>query len=99
MLVYVYPQRLHNTILYLRMYIHHSCAILAQQQGQNEPWGDDWALYRGRLVEQATIASYLVRYAKDKALSSLQDKRVRQTIKDLGHSEFAHGRYISSEMS
>ena len=77
-LVYVYLQRLHNTILYSRMYIRHACAMLAQQRGKNAPRGDDCGLSGGRFAQQMTIASFgclaayvaltaaLVRYAKDK---------------------------------
>ena len=39
MLVYVYPQRLHNTILCSHMYVCHACATIAQFSGQNVPPG------------------------------------------------------------
>ena len=39
MLVYVYPQRLHNTILCSRMYIRHACTTIAQFSNQNVPPG------------------------------------------------------------
>ena len=35
---------------------------------------------------------------RTKELSSPQDKTVRQTIKDLRHSKYAHRGYISAEM-
>ena len=34
-LVYVYPQRLCNTILCSRMYVRHACATIVQFSGQN----------------------------------------------------------------
>ena len=56
MLVYVYLQCLHDTILCSCMYIHHACAMFLQQRGQNVPrgggGGEVCGLSGGRFTQQ-----------------------------------------------
>ena len=125
MYVCMYIRSLRNAILCLCVCIRNACAIqsyvhvcisvmlcamLAQQQGQNVPRGDNCGLSGGKFAQQVPIASVgrlaayvaltavLARYAKDKGAFITARQRVGQTIEDLRHSGCAHGRYISSEM-
>ena len=52
----------------------------------------------GCLAAYVALTAALVRYAKDKRAFITARQRVRQTIKDLRHSEYAHGCSISSEI-
>ena len=88
MLVYVYPSRLCNKV-----------KICPDGRGGE---GDGrlravWPLF-GRLAAHIAHTAVLVCYAKDKGAFITARQRVGQTIKDLRHSEYAHGHYISLEM-
>ena len=91
MLVHVYPQHLHNTILCLRVYVHHAlCNACATMRPKCAP-GDDCGLSGGRFTQQVPIASVvclaayialttaLARYAKDKGAFITARQRVGQT--------------------
>ena len=52
----------------------------------------------GRLAAYIALTAALMRYAKDKGAFISIRQRVGQTIKDLQHSEYAHGCYISLDM-
>ena len=107
MLVYVYLQCLCKTILCSCMYISHTCATT---RSKCAPGGRLWAVWRqvrtasadcklfGRLGAYIALTSALVHYATDKGVFITTRQKVGQTIKDLRHSEYAHGGYISSEM-
>ena len=96
MLLYVYPSCL--------------CNVFAATRPKCAPGKENYGLSGGRFTQQVTIASFgslaayiavtaaLVRYAKDNEGLITTTQRVGQTCKDLRHSEYAHGRYISSEM-